>query len=260
MPLRWLFSTPELSDADWALAQERVPLLAHLDDAGRRRLRDLTARFLDAKQFLGGGGLEVTHAMKVTIAAQACLLLVGLPGDDVYPGLNTIVVHPDDYRAHQTRRNPDGSVTEGISGRLGESWTDRGLLVLSWDDALGGAVDPDDGLNVVLHEFAHQLDAADGSSNGAPVLRGRARYGAWARVLGDAYQRLREDVADGERTLLRPYGATNPAEFFAVATEVFFEQGDLLARAEPALYRELATFYGQDPAGQRSMNDSPTPR
>lgn len=137
-------------------------------------------------------------------------------------------------------------VLEGEQVRLGEAWRD-GAVVLSWDDVLAGAADIRDAQNVVLHEFAHQLDHEDGTGDGAPVLAKRSQYVAWARVLGAEFEQLRRDSQSGRKTVLDSYGATNPAEFFAVATECFFEKPVRLHRKHPELYEQLMEFYQQDP-------------
>ena len=140
-----------------------------------------------------------------------------------------------------------GVVREGVSVRLGEAWQ-HGPVILSWDDVLHGAADIHDGHNVVLHEFAHQLDQEAGAAEGAPILPTRSMYVAWARVLSAEYTRLQEDVKHGRKTIIDKYGAVNPAEFFAVATECFFEKARQLKEKHPELYEELRIFYRQDPA------------
>lgn len=202
--------------------------------------------FLDEKSFEGCGGLEMTDEIRVTIAAQACILLLHRHTDD-YPRLRSILVYPHPYRAPRVRPGPGGMVLEGEETHLGESWR-TGALVLAWDAVRGGAADIHDGHNVVYHEFAHQLDAEDGEVSGSPALPHRAMYSAWARVLGAEYENLIRDTHERHRTVLDPYGTQNPAEFFAVATEAFFEKPLQLARRHPDLYEELKLFYNQDPA------------
>jgi len=225
-----------------------VPYVRTLEPEDVQKLEGLVRVFLAEKRFEGCGGLEITDEIRVTIAAQACLLQLHRDGD-CYPGLRTILVYPHAYVAAGARPLPDGTVSEGPQARLGESWT-RGSVVLSWDDVLRGASDIHDGQNVVLHEFAHQLDAQTGSANGAPPLPQRSMYVAWARALSASYEKLTEELERHHRTLLGDYAATNPAEFFAVATENFFERPVQLARRHPALYEQLALFYNQDPAGR----------
>ena len=220
---------------------------ARLDEGERRRLEELTQVFLAEKRWEGCGGLELTDDIRVTIAAQACLLLLNRDDEDYYPKMKTIFVYPHHYFAKQKHMGSGGIVTEGPSGRLGESWY-RGPVVLSWDDAVHGAADHHDGHNVVFHEFAHQLDSESGQTNGAPVLDRKSQYVAWARVLGEEYGHLLEDVEHHRKPDIDPYGATNPAEFFAVITECFFEKPRKLQRKHPALYDQLKSFYHQDPA------------
>lgn len=233
----------------WAAILERnFKHFRHLSPADRAELLGLMQVFLDEKHFEGCGGLELTEEIEVTIAAQACLLLLHRE-TDFYPGLDSILVYPAAYVASATRRLPDGTVEEGEQARLGESWT-RGAVVLSWHDVLRGGLDAHDGHNVVLHEFAHQLDAEDGPVNGAPPLPQPGMHTAWARVLGAEYAHLLADIHRHRPTLIDPYGATNPAEFFAVATELFFEKPQAMRARHPELYDELRLFYAQDPAGE----------
>ena len=232
---------PEL----WQVIDEDVPSVRTLPAADRSELGGLVQIFLAEKRFEGCGGLVVTPEMKATIAAQACLLLLRRDAE-VYPGLSSILLYPHSYVAID-RVVEGGIVTEGEVVRLGETWS-RGSLVLSWDDVRRGAADPHDGHNVVLHEFAHQLDQQDGASDGTPPLPARSRYAAWARVLGAAYDDLLGRIHERRPSVLDAYGATNPAEFFAVATECFFERPAALERGYPDLYSELRRFYRRDPA------------
>jgi len=192
--------------------------------------------------------------MKVCIAAQACLLLLHRE-TDCYPSLRSILVYPSTYSVKTTRHLGAGIMEERQDSRLGEAW-DSGAVVLAWDAVHSGTANPEDGHNVVFHEFAHQLDFEDGRADGAPVLatedpwyRRKNRYKAWARVLSSEYEKLKANVAAGEETAIDEYGATNPAEFFAVATESFFERPRDLQQRHPALYEELRRFYQQDPVG-----------
>ncbi|MFI4915342.1 MAG: zinc-dependent peptidase [Phycisphaerales bacterium JB060] len=238
-----------LPEAWWATIDRRVPMIAAMDEADRRELGRIVQILLDEKRFEGCGGLEMTDEIRVTIAAQAAVLLLHRPDPGYYPTLRSILVYPRAYFANTPRQNPDGTVTEGPQGRLGESWF-RGALVLSWDDVVRGAADEGDGRNVTLHEFAHQLDGQSGGMNGAPALASPARYRDWARVLGEEYAQLAEDLHRGQaggRTLIDPYGATNPPEFFAVVTELYFERPGDLRRQHPELYEQLAAFYGPAP-------------
>ena len=201
--------------------------------------------FLDEKEFEGCGGQEINDEVRVTIAAQACMLLLHRE-TDYYPSLRTILVYPHHYFSSEKRRLPGGVVAEEVEGRLGESWF-RGPVVLSWDDVLSGAHDHKDGHNVVFHEFAHQLDSESGANDGAPLLPHQSMYIAWARVMSAEYKHLIEDIIHHHQTDLDAYGATNPAEFFAVVTEFFFEKPQQLKQRHPQLYEQLALFYRQNP-------------
>ena len=237
-----------------ATIEHNVPFVSGLPVADRHELEGLVQVFLDEKWFEGCGGLELDDEMRLTIAAQACVLLLRLGVDEVYPGLSSILVYPHAYVAHTSRRGPGGIVLEGREVRLGESW-DRGTLVLSWDDVRKGAADLHDGHNVVYHEFAHRLDQQSGGSDGAPDLGARTRYVAWARVLGAEFEHLVADVQRHRHTVIEAYGATNPAEFFAVVTECFFEKPTRLEEKHPELYDQLRTFYRRDPAALERGED-----
>jgi MtfA peptidase len=227
--------------------ERNVPAVARLSPEDQAELRGHVQVFLDEKTFEGCGGLEMTDEIRVTIAAQACILLLHRD-TDYYPDLRTIMVYPAAYVAVE-RRVDGGVVIEREVARAGESWT-RGVVVLSWDDVLKGARRPDDGHNVVLHEFAHQLDQEDGDADGAPVLSRRGAYAPWASVLGAEFHALQRAERRHEPTVLDTYGAQNPAEFFAVATETFFERPETLRRLHPELYEQLVAYYKQDPASR----------
>lgn len=228
-----------------AILERNVPYLKKLDDTDRAELEGLVRIFLAEKSFEGCGGLGLTEEMKVTIAAQACILLLHRE-TDIYPDVESILVYPGAYRA-PAKSSEGGIVIEGEQARLGESWM-RGVVVLAWDHVKSGAAQPADGQNVVLHEFAHQLDAEDGAMDGAPDLGARARYTSWAHVLGAEFGELSRTLHAHIGSDIDPYGATNPAEFFAVITEMFFEKPRALKQRHPELYEELAAFYRQDPA------------
>jgi Mlc titration factor MtfA (ptsG expression regulator) len=231
------------------ILERNVSAYAGLAPEEKERLHQHINVFLHEKRFEGVEGLQITDEIRVTIAAQACLLVLNRP-TRYYPTLSSIIVYPRGYlvRGAQMRR-PDGTIIEGDSHRLGESWH-RGNVVLSWDDVRHGAADADDGRNVALHEFAHQLDGEYLGVEGAPLLHEAGAYAAWARVLGAEYAQLVADVDDQRRTLLGSYAATSPAEFFAVATELFFERPAALKDRHPALYEQLRLCYGQDPAAR----------
>jgi hypothetical protein len=214
----------------------------------RARLEDLMQVFLAEKAFEGAQGLEVTEEMKVVVAAQACLLLLGDPDTAVYPDLHRVVLYPAAYKT-KVRSQEGLVIDEREQVRLGESW-DRGVVVLAWSAVTHGAANVHDGHNVVLHEFAHQLDQEHGPADGAPELHGQMQYPEWARTLGVEYARLEDAAEEGRPTLIDHYGATNPAEFFAVATETFFEKPVQMRERKPDLYAQLSTYYRQDPAAR----------
>jgi Mlc titration factor MtfA (ptsG expression regulator) len=222
-----------------------VPGVAKLEAGERATLEDKVRIFLAEKNLEGCGGLELTDEMRVTIAAQACLLLLHLEGDAVFPTVESVLVYPSAYKAPQARRA--GGIVVEDQARLGESHA-RGAVVLSWDAvrraAHGGPH------NLVLHEFAHALDQEDGLADGTPALPETAMYRPWARVLGAEYEELVAEMHAGHQTSLDPYGATNAAEFFAVVTEAFFGRPAELQREHPALYEQLRGFYRQDPASR----------
>lgn len=234
----------------WAeIVARNVPYVRHLHPDERRRLEDLVKVFVREKHFEGCAGLAITDEMKVTIAAQACLLLLNLH-HDYYERLASVVVYPAGFEFEQEEPGPAaGTVAVNRFPALGVS-SPMGAVVLSWPDALRGAQGDADGMNVVFHEFAHQLDQLDGVMNGAPLLEPGSLYRDWARVLGAEYHRLRQEVEAGAPSLIRAYGATRPAEFFAVVTELFFEKPVELRREHPELYAEFRQYYRQDPAAR----------
>jgi len=232
---------------EWlAIINKNVPFYRLLPEADQAELRRHIQVFIAEKRFEGCGGLQITDEIKVTIAAQACILLLHRQ-TDYYPGLPSILVYPRSYVAHKTQWLAGGIMAEGPDVRLGESWH-HGSVVLSWDDVRRSAADINDGQNVVFHEFAHQLDSSGAKGDSSPVLSSRTTFAAWARILEKDYEKLQRDVTRNRATLLNEYGAVNPAEFFAVATEYFFEKSEELQRLHPELYEELKRFYQQDPA------------
>ncbi len=243
---------PEAWDA---ILRKDFPLWCVLPEEDRRELRRHILIFLDEKSFEGCAGLAITDEMRVLIAAQACVLLLGSSDKaSYYPTVSSILIYPHAYVASNTRTGPDGVVRQQGGVRLGEmamgvtSRLSGGPVVLAWDHVRAGASDMHDARNVVFHEFAHALDAQSGSVNGAPPLPARAMYRPWARVLGRSYQQLIEDIEHHHRHLIDAYGASNPAEFFAVVTETFFERPVSLKAQFPELYALLSAYYRQDPA------------
>jgi len=246
-----LRGTP-LSAEQRAIVRRNVPYVSTLSDEDQRELEGHMQVFLAEKRFEGCGGLAMTDEIRLTIAAQACVLLLHRE-TDYYSGLGSILVYPSAYVVKKTRQKLGDLVVESDQVRVGESWV-RGSVVLAWDAVQRGASNCNDGHNVVLHEFAHQLDAEDGAMNGAPDLGRHSSYTAWARALGAEYQELLERVAAHQPGDIDAYGAISPAEFFAVVTEAFFERGAQLRAKHPDLYEVLSAFYRQDPAGGSSVD------
>ena len=227
---------------EWRRVLERVPFYETLDEEERAALREIVQVFVEEKNWLGGRGFVVTPEMKVSIAAQAGHLILSRP-HDFYSNVETIVVHPGSYGGGP--RHHDGLVGESPEV-LGEAWL-RGPVVLAWNHVKRGARREKDGRNVVYHEFAHKLDMQDGVVDGTPTVE-RANRERWYQTMTRELEQLVDAKEKGRATLLDKYGTTNPAEFFAVATECFFERARALRERHPELYRVLADFYRQDPA------------
>jgi Mlc titration factor MtfA (ptsG expression regulator) len=240
---RWLLSQP--FPAAWlAIINRKLPFYPCLHAREQKQLRDLIRLFLDEKHFHGCGGLQIDDEIRVTIAAEACLLLLNRK-TEIYPRLQHILVYPYAFRAEQQYYNADGTVSLAGRDMLGESWH-YGKVILSWDDVERGVANFGDGHNVVLHEFSHQLDSENGAPNGAPLLRKNSLQ-VWANVLSKEFEALTEAAHQQEQTVMDYYGATSPAEFFAVATETFFEKPGALAQSHPELYAELSKYYAVNP-------------
>lgn len=220
------------------------PLYNKLPNEIRDKLHSYINVFMEEKSFEACGSLdELTEEMCITIAAQACLLLVnGRCG--FYDKLTTILVYPDMYSAG-SQQNKDGTI--GKSGsRLGESW-EKGTVILSWKHSLRGPAIANDGQNLVIHEFAHQLDQWDGAADGAPLKGFVNEHKDWSKNFQEAYDKHGKLLKAGRKLVIDAYGATNPAEFFAVSTETFFEKPRKLSKRYPDIYEELKNFYQLDP-------------
>lgn len=226
------------------IVQKNVPLYNRLPDSLKQQLGGLVNVFTAEKKFEGCGGLEITDEIRVTIAAQASMLLLNRKAH-YFPKLHTILVYPHTYAARTVSSNGTVTVDEQ-SVRLGESWQ-NGPVVLAWNSVTGGTCNITDAQNVVLHEFAHQLDQEDGAADGAPILEHQSSYVAWARVLSKEYEALQRKKKKHRKAVMSKYGATNPAEFFAVATETFFEKSKQMKKKHPELYDELKNYYKLDP-------------
>lgn len=236
---------PVFKDGWKGILVENVPLYSKLPEDIRLRLHEKIAQLISSTRFEGCNGLELTEDIILTVAAQASLLVLNREGEP-YPDLRTVYLYPTTFSSIQKSRDSMGIVTEGEVHRLGESW-EMGTVVLAWDSVEQGARNIYDARNVTFHEFAHQLDHEDGSTDGAPGLPSREAYRSWARVFQENYADFLESIRQGKHTLIDEYGATNPAEFFAVATETFFEKPSQLFRIRPELYDELKSYYGVDP-------------
>jgi MtfA peptidase len=233
--------------ASWLpILGRNVPYNQRLSPADQLELQRIIQVLVAEKNFEGCGGLEMTDEIKVTIAAYAGILVLHIENHDYYPRLLSILVYPHAYLA-PGRELVGNMVVESEQTRAGESWR-TGTIVIAWDHVLHRPTAPGRGRNVVLHEFAHQLDQEKGAPNGVPVSLKTSMSQTWAQILGREYQALLEAAAADRPTLIDKYGATNPAEFFAVATECFFEQPIQLKERHPELYEELKLYYGQDPA------------
>ena len=220
-----------------------------LSPVKQQMLCELTQLFVSKTRWEGCAGLTVTFDMQVVIAAQACLLLLGLDYD-YYRHVRLILVYPDVYRGPIEIIRPLRNVIQSDVPRQGEAWF-RGPVVLSWASALAGSRNAADGHNVVIHEFAHKLDFHDGRRDGAPLLPHQAAMRWWRQVMTTAYEKLIDDAERGRATLLDKYGATNPREFFAVATEAFFERPRELQRTHTDVYNALRGYFAQDLASWR---------
>jgi Mlc titration factor MtfA (ptsG expression regulator) len=217
-----------------------------LSDAEQARLRDDLRIFVAEKNWEGCGGLRMTDEIKVTVGAQACLLVLGME-HNYYDRVLSVLVYPSGYRVPMDHPGRDGVIDARGQARLGESWY-RGPVVLAWDQVRHDGRHPSRGHNLVFHEFAHQLDMLDGVINGTPPLRDAEQARRWHEVMTAEYTQLIEASEQGRATLLDQYGATSEGEFFAVATECFFDRPVDLRRQNPRLYDLLREYYHQDPA------------
>ena len=228
------------------LVTRQVPLVARLSAADRERIYRLMQLFLRDVPIEGCGGLEVTEEIRVTIAAQACLLLLKMPYPK-YTRVDRVLVYPSSFVPKTVTHYGSGQVVRPDVPARGQAWQ-SGVVILGWDSVQHDTVSAADGDNVVLHEFAHMLDAEDGGMDGMPVLDSASAYRAWAALLSERFAEHVFRVERGEPTALNAYGAENRAEFFAVATEAFFERPDDLRKDQPGLYAALVDFYKLDPA------------
>lgn len=233
-------------DAWTATLEAKVAAYAVLRDEEKVRLRELVQVFVAEKHWEGCGGLELTDEMRVVIAGCGCLLLLGRD-HDLFADVDSILVYPSTVVKPETPRSffdPGGRVVDRGPALLGEAHL-RGPVILAWDDVLTGAADSGDAHNVVIHELAHKIDFLDGAADGTPPMSIRERR-VWGEIFGHAFTEQKARAARGERSFLRDYAITNEAEYFAVATEAFFEKPKQLQHALPEVYEELARFYNLD--------------
>lgn len=234
-----------LSTDERALMHAQVPLTRKLPADLHARLEGRICLFLDQVDFTALGGLELTEEMRLSIAAQACLLIVGT--QLWYDNLRAVLIYPGAFKS-RTQHHSGYVVTEEETVRLGESWS-HGRIVLSWQHTVQGAEDAEDGVNVVFHEFAHQIDDLSGSTNGVPLLAEGQSFDEWESVFLKAYRDHVRRVERGGQTVIDPYGATAHEEFFAVVVELFFERPQALKEDEPKVYAQLSKLLALDPAG-----------
>lgn len=233
------------------ILEANVAAYEWLDGGERQRLRELVQVFIEEKHWEGCGGLELDDEMRVTIAGTGCLMLLGRD-HDLFKQVESILVYPSTVVVPDAGRSvfdPGGRVVEEGKAVLGLA-VRGGALVLAWDSVLQGATDAHDGRNVVIHELAHKIDFIDGSADGTPELDSRAQRQAWAAAMAPAFLAHKERAQRGEKSLLDDYAITNEAEYFAVASEVFFEKPKALEKHLPAVYRLLADFYNLDLAAR----------
>ncbi len=241
--------TDPIPDTWPKLIEGSVPLAASLSPNDRAHLHRLMQLFLREIPIEGCAGLEVTEEIRVTIAAQACLLLLKMPYPR-YTRVDRVLVYPSSFVPKTVAFHGTGQVVRPNVPARGQAWQ-SGVVILGWDSVQHDAIVATDGDNVVIHEFAHMLDAEDGGMDGVPVLDSASAYRVWAALLSEQFAEHVARVERGERTTLDAYGAENRAEFFAVATETFFEKPVELRNDQPQLYQLLVDFFKLDPAQQR---------
>ena len=230
---------------EWRQWLDFLPVLHDLPPGDRRKLEGMTRVFLEEKHFEGCGGFEMRDKVRVVIAAQACLLILNLH-HDFFQRVRTILVYPSTFKHGSSWQRADGVVERHESANLGEAWP-GGPIILAWDSAYQGGRDANDGQNTVFHEFAHKLDMLDDVTDGIPPLSHDIEEG-WRDDFLNLYHQFVADLQGGRKRLLGSYAATNPAEFFATASEYFFELAIELEARDPLLYALLERFYRQDPA------------
>jgi Mlc titration factor MtfA (ptsG expression regulator) len=227
------------------IIRKHIPAYVYMPTPLQMQLKHHIKQFLHQKTFVGCAGLIVTDEMRIVIAAKACLLLLNRPST-VYEKLTQILIYPSAFLVPQKQHDANGLVSETTDVLAGQSWSD-GRVILAWDEVLKNRQQMEEGHDVILHEFAHQLDSEDGVHDGTPVLGLRSAYAVWSKVMQMEFESLRISAQQGELTLIDPYGAQNPAEFFAVVTEAFYMRSEALAHYHPALFQLLKNYYKVDP-------------
>jgi MtfA peptidase len=228
----------------WSTVTGRYSFMRALDSEERARLHDLVVLFLHEKSIVGAAGLELDEDMRIAIAAQACMLVLNLDLD-WYRGWTEVIVYPDEFLVEYEYVDEAGVAHQVREPMSGESWL-AGPVILSWADT--EQADTGGGYNVVIHEFAHKLDMLNGDANGFPPLHADMSRAGWSGAFQDAYAAFCERVDRNRAVRIDAYAAENPAEFFAVLSEAFFEIPRAVREDYPELYRQLAAFYRQDPA------------
>lgn len=241
---RWILGKP-FPESWQRILEEKVPYYQKLPLHYREVLKLRIMVFINEKLFEGCGGLQMTEQIKVIISAYACVLLLE-EVSDYYPDLQSILVYPDDYLAPVNEEDEAGIITTGSEARKGESWN-VGSIVLSWNDIEQNIYNEKDKQNLIFHEFAHQLDQHYGLTAGITNTGKVTQSNEWNDVMAASYKQLRKVTARTELTVLDNYGATEPAEFFSVATEAYFEDPKQLKKEFPDLYNQLNKFYIVDP-------------
>lgn len=242
-----------LDQSLWRQAVRELDVLSGLNQSELDRLYTLVALFVHEKRFFGTHKLQVNAYMRSVIGTQACLLILNLTSETavaLYPGWKSIILYPGAFVARHDYRDDIGLVHERVVALEGET-SNHGPMVISWNDARPAAAALSKDRNVVLHEFAHKLDYLDGTSNGHPPLHADMSSQTWSRVFNAAFENLRQIIERGHHPPLNPYAATNPTEFFAVMTEVFFQLPHRLQSVYPAVYDQLVLYYRQNPASRR---------
>lgn len=248
---RWQRTLRQPFPAHWrALMQQQVPLYRRLPPPLQQRLEQRVQLFLAEKTFYGCDGFDIDDEVRLTIAGHACLLILNRPFSD-YDEIRSILVYPDLFRVRHVWEQ-ELIVHEGEDIHAGEA-SEYGQVILAWSECQAARMSHSPH-NVILHEFAHQLDYLDGSADGTPPLpQDLARH--WQPIMHRAYQALQDDLQQGRDSWLDPYGATDPAEFFAVLTEAFFQQARPLQQAQPEVYQALCAFYRFEPQALQLLTD-----